>query len=122
MKRGLAFTAAALTVATGLAVTQADARTLKWARQGDSLTLDPHAQNEGPTHALAHQIYEGLLQRDMTGKIIPALATSWTPTDDPKVWEFKLREGVKFHDGSDFNADDVVFSLKRAMRPTSAMK
>jgi peptide/nickel transport system substrate-binding protein len=122
MKRGLVFTAAALTVAAGLAVTQADARTLKWARQGDSLTLDPHAQNEGPTHALAHQIYEGLLQRDMTGQIIPALATSWKPTDDPKVWEFKLREGVKFHDGSDFNADDVVFSLKRAMRPTSAMK
>jgi peptide/nickel transport system substrate-binding protein len=47
---------------------------------------------------------------------------SWAPTDDPTVWEFKLREGVKFHGGEDFTADDVVFSLKRAMMPTSAMK
>ena len=59
------------------------AETLKWARAGDSLTLDPHAQNEGPTHTLAHQIYEGLLQRDMAGKIIPALATDWDPLPTP---------------------------------------
>ena len=47
----------------------ASAETLRWARSGDSLTLDPHAQNEGPTHALAHQIYEPLLHRDMAGQI-----------------------------------------------------
>jgi peptide/nickel transport system substrate-binding protein len=67
-------------------------------------------------------MYEPLLQRDMAGQIIPALATSWAPTDDPTVWEFKLREGVTFHGGEAFTADDVVFSLKRAMKPTSAMK
>jgi len=100
----------------------ADAKILRWARQGDSLTLDPHAQNEGPTHTLAHQIYEPLLQRDMVGKIVPTLAESWKATSDPKVWEFKLRKGVKYHDGADFTADDVVFSMKRAMKPTSAMK
>lgn len=110
----------ALTSSTALSV--ASAETLRWARAGDSLTLDPHAQNEGPTHTLAHQMYEPLLQRDMTGAVIPALATEWAPTEDPTVWRFKLREGVKFHNGADFNADDVVFSLERAMMPTSAMK
>ena len=102
--------------------TSAQAETLRWARAGDSLTLDPHAQNEGPTHTLAHQIYEPLLQRNMTGEIIPALATDWATTDDPTVWRFNLREGVTFHNGEDFTADDVVFSLERAMKPTSAMK
>ena len=53
----------------------AQAETLRWARAGDALTLDPHAQNEGPTSALAHQIMEPLVMRDMTGAIVPALAT-----------------------------------------------
>jgi peptide/nickel transport system substrate-binding protein len=112
---------AALTV-LALAIAGADARTLKWARTGDALTLDPHAQNEGPTHTLLHQLYEPLLLRDHTGKIHPTLAVSWTVTDDPAVWEFKLRQGVKFHNGNAFNADDVVFSLDRARQPTSDMK
>ncbi len=100
----------------------ASAETLRWARAGDSLTFDPHAQNEVPTHTLAHQMYEPLLLRDMAGKIIPALATDWYATDNGNVWEFKLRKGVKFHGGEDFTADDAVFSLKRAMMPTSDMK
>jgi len=108
-------------VASGLATT-AQAETLRWARAGDSLTLDPHAQNEGPTHTLSHQIYEPLLQRNMAGEIIPALATEWTTTDDPNVWRFQLREGVTFHNGEAFNADDVVFSFERAKKATSAMK
>src|SRR5262245_58947845 len=116
-----------LKVAAGLAVlalamTAADARALKWARTGDALTLDPHAQNEAPTHNLMHQLYEPLLIRDHTGKIHPTLAVAWKVTDDPTVWEFKLRQGVKFHNGNPFNADDVVFSLDRARQPTSDMK
>jgi peptide/nickel transport system substrate-binding protein len=108
---------------TGMAISAANAQTLRWARSGDSLTLDPHAQNEGPTHTLAHQIYEPLLQRDMAGQITPGLATSWTAlADNPNVWRFTLRKGVKFHDGADFTADDAVYSFKRAMMPTSAMK
>ena len=58
----------ALLAATALATVSADARALKWARSGDSLTLDPHAQNEGPTHGLAHHIYEPLIHRDHQGK------------------------------------------------------
>ena len=59
----------------------ASAETLRWARAGDSLTLDPHAQNEGPTHTLAHQIYEPLILRDMTGAFQAALATDWAPKE-----------------------------------------
>ncbi len=69
-----------------------------------------------------HQIYEPLLIRDASGKVLPTLALSWAVTSDPTVWEFKLRQGVKFHNGNPFNADDVVFSLERARQPTSDMK
>ncbi len=113
---GLAIAVAAITA------TSAAATTLKLARSGDALTLDPHAQNEGPTHNLNHQIYEPLVRRHPSGSLIPTLATSWKITSDPKVWEFKLRANVKFHDGTAFTADDVVFSLKRALLPTSDMK
>ena len=101
----------------------ASAETLRWARAGDSLTLDPHAQNEGPTHTLAHQIYEPLIIRDTAGEFQAALATDWAPSEeDPNVWVFNLREGVTFHDGSAFTAEDVVFSFERAKSETSAMK
>ncbi|SEL19609.1 peptide/nickel transport system substrate-binding protein [Roseovarius azorensis] len=101
----------------------ASAETLRWARAGDSLTLDPHAQNEGPTHTLAHQIYEPLIIRDTTGAFEAALATDWTPkADDPNVWVFNLRQGVKYHDGADFTAEDVVFSINRAKSEQSRMK
>lgn len=101
----------------------ASADTLRWARAGDSLTLDPHAQNEGPTHTLAHQIYEPLIIRDMTGAFQAALATDWAPkAGDPNVWVFNLRQGVTYHDGAAFTAEDVVFSINRAKSEDSDMK
>src|SRR6056297_3713072 len=101
----------------------ASAETLRWARAGDSLTLDPHAQNEGPTHTLAHQIYEPLIIRDHSGAMQGALATEWGPkADDPTVWVFNLRQGVTYHDGADFTAEDVVFSINRAKSENSDMK
>ena len=117
--RALMMAAAVLASTTAIV----DAKTLRWARAGDSLTLDPHAQNEGPTSALAHQIMEPLVMRDMTGAIVPALATEWYPSpDDPNVWVFKLREGVTFHDGAAFDSEDAVFSFNRAMSPDSDYK
>ena len=101
----------------------ANAETLLWARAGDALTLDPHSQNEGPTHTVRHQMYEPLIIRDTTGAFEAALATDWAPSaDDPNVWVFNLRQGVKFHDGADFTAEDVVFSFARAKQPNSDMK
>ncbi len=99
------------------------AETINWARAGDALTLDPHAQNEGPTSAMLHQIMEPLVMRDMTGAMVPALATEWGPSEDnPNVWVFQLREGVTYHDGSAFDSEDVVFSLNRAMTEDSDYK
>ena len=111
-------------MAIGLFVSaMASAETIRWARAGDSLTMDPHAQNEGPTHALSHQIYDSLLQRNMSGAIIPSLATEWAAlTDNPNVWRLKLRKGVTYHDGAVFDSEDVVFSLNRAMADGSDMK
>lgn len=99
----------------------AQAKTLRWASQGDYLTMDPHSQNEGLTRTGSFQTYEGLVGYSADLKFVPALATSWKPVNDT-TWEFKLRQGVKFHDGSDFTADDVVFSVKRAQHPNSDFK
>ncbi|MEL6840968.1 MAG: ABC transporter substrate-binding protein [Pseudomonadota bacterium] len=115
----------ALTLAAVLMTTAAplSAETLRWARSGDALTLDPHSQNEGPTHTIRHQMYEPLIIRDVTGAFEPALATDWAPSaEDPNVWVFNLREGVTFHDGAAFTAEDVVFSFERAKQPNSDMK
>ena len=112
-------TAAAALMLTTVAV---DAETLRWARVGDALTMDPHSQNEGPTHTLNHHIYETLVGRAVDGALTPRLATDWGISDDDEtVWVFTIREGVKFHDGSDMTVEDVVFSLDRARTTPSGM-
>lgn len=98
------------------------AQTLRWSSAGDSLTLDPHSQNEGPTHTLAHQIYDSLVFRNMDMELTAGLATKWEVTSDPSVWKFTLREGVKYHDGSAFTSEDVVFSLNRAKHENADVK
>jgi peptide/nickel transport system substrate-binding protein len=111
-------------VAASTALTSiAEAKSLRWARSQDATTLDPHSGNTGPNHVLSHNIYEPLVIRGFDGKLVGALATSWRvlPTD-PTVWEFKLRPNVKFHNGNAFNADDVVFSLTRSLKPAADMK
>ena len=72
-------------------------------------SIDPHYHNLGPNNALARVIFDRLIMPDEKQQLRPGLAVSWKPIDDT-TWEFKLREGVKFHDGSPFTADDVVFT------------
>lgn len=106
-----------------LATTAASAETLRWARASDALTLDPHGQNEGVTIALQQQMMEPLILRNPDGELEATLATEWSvDPDNPSVWTFQLREGVTFHDGAAFTADDVVFSLERALSDASSMK
>ena len=101
--------------------THSYAKTIKWSMQGDSLTLDPHAQNEGPTTQVSRQVYEALVTRGLDMSIEPQLATDWKTTD-PNTWVFNLRKDVKFSDGTDMTAKDVVFSILRAKQPTSDFK
>ena len=122
MNSSLTRIAAVLAASTMLAGV-ANAETVRWARSSDALTLDPHSQNQGVTHTLAHHIYETLLDRDVEGTLQARLATDWYIKEgDDTVWVFELREGVTFHDGSEFTADDVVFSLDRARSEGSNMK
>jgi peptide/nickel transport system substrate-binding protein len=94
------------------------AQTLRWASQGDALTMDPQAQNEGLNNNINGFVYERLVRRDRTLAIVPGLATSWQQTG-PLTWRFTLRPGVRFHDGSPLTADDVVFSVIRSQMPQS---
>ncbi len=75
-------------------------------------SIDPHYHNLSPNNSLLLHVFEPLIKRDSNQKLVPGLATSWKAIDD-LTWEFKLRKNVKFHDGSPFTAEDVVFTLKR---------
>src|SRR5690606_41111111 len=92
-----------LGTALGASSLEASAQKLRFTSQSDALTLDPHAQNEGPTITHAQQIHDPLIIRDDEMGIREGLAVSWE-TVEPTLWELKLREGVKFHHARDFTA------------------
>ena len=76
-------------------------------------SIDPHYHNLSPNNAFARHIFDRLVHTDEKQRLRPGLAVSWKPLDDT-TWEFKLRQGVRFHDGSPFTADDVLFTFQRA--------
>lgn len=97
------------------------AETLRLASQGDATSLDPHSHNESFTNYFLANVYEGLVGRDRNFEISGQLAESWEQID-ATTWQFKLRPGVTFHDGSKFAADDVIFSMNRALSESSNFK
>ncbi|MEM8788993.1 MAG: ABC transporter substrate-binding protein [Pseudomonadota bacterium] len=96
-----------------VAATPATAETFRWAETTDPQTMDPHAVNSAPVLGFLNNVYEGLVRRGKDMRIEPALAESWEAlgTDG---WRFNLRQGVTFHDGATFDAQDVLFSYQRA--------
>lgn len=92
----------------------AQSETFRWASTTDPQTMDPHAVNSAPVLSFANNIYEGLVRRGKDMSLEPALAISWEPIGNGEGWRFFLREGVTFHDGSPFTAEDVLFSYARA--------
>ncbi|MEM9107384.1 MAG: ABC transporter substrate-binding protein, partial [Pseudomonadota bacterium] len=110
------------TLLTGALVTQAAAEnTFKFAFQGTLKSLDPYSLNETFTLGTLGNVYEGLTKRGPDLSIQPGLAVSWEVVE-PTRWRFKLREGVKFHNGNDFTSADVVFSADRVRAEGSDLK
>ena len=99
----------------------ANAKTIRIGNQGDALSMDPHSLNESLQLSVTGNVYEGMVGRNKDLSLAPLLATSWSqPT--PTVWRFELRKNVRFHDGTPFTADDVLFSFTRAGADGSDMK
>src|SRR5947208_6502279 len=108
-------------LALAAACSAAAAAPFRWASQGDPQTIDPHSQNELLTNSINGQMYETLVNRGRKLEIVPVLATEWQQVD-PLTWRFTLRKDVKFHDGTPFTADDVLFSVQRASEGTSQIR
>ncbi|KEJ94642.1 peptide/nickel transport system substrate-binding protein [Pseudosulfitobacter pseudonitzschiae] len=101
----------AVVLATGQGAV-AQENVLKWASQADIANLDPHGTTGALPLSILGNVYEPLVMRASDMSLAPGLATSWEVIE-PTVWRFHLREGVKFQNGNDFNADDVIFSMGR---------
>jgi peptide/nickel transport system substrate-binding protein len=119
----IAFRAFLAAIAIALAGLQpahaaAPARIFRYASQIDPGTMDPHALASLYHTRVISQIYESLTGRDEKYRLAPRLAASWSLVD-PHTWRFQLQRGVKFHDGTPFTADDVVFSVERSIAPKS---
>jgi peptide/nickel transport system substrate-binding protein len=106
---------AASSLAVLLAVTPLNAAELRIGLAAAPTSLDPHFHNNGVNNAQARHVFDSLTHQDANQQITPGLAESWRLINDA-TWEFKLRQGVTFHDGTPFTADDVAFSLERAPR------
>ena len=113
--------AATLAAAVGASDALAQGKTLKWGAAREIASLDPYSFGETFTLSVLNHVYEGLVRYTGELKIEPALAQSWE-TVTPTTWRFKLRQGVKFHNGNPFTADDVIASLARVTHATSPLK
>jgi peptide/nickel transport system substrate-binding protein len=94
-------------------VTPSTAQELRIGLASQPSSIDPHFHNLTPNNAMLGHVFERLIETAPDNKLIPGLAESWKTVDD-KTWEVKLRAGVTWHDGSPFNADDVLFTFERA--------
>ncbi len=110
LRRMLAILTASLALASA-----AHAQELRLGLGADVTSMDPHFVNLFPNNNIAEHVFEKLITLDPDSRLIPQLAESWQAID-ATTWEFKLRKGVKFHDGSDFTAEDVVFSIERVAK------
>ena len=103
-----------LSLAALLTAGAVHAEEFTWAGQTDPQTMDPHAVNAAPVLGFLNNVYEGLVRRGQDMTVEPALATGWEPIGEGEGWRFTLREGVTFHGGEEFTAEDVLFSYERA--------
>ena len=111
-----------LAVALPAAAFAAPAGQVVIAQGVDPTSLDMMNQQETPASNVGAQMFEALLERDQSLKPVPVLAAEMPKLVAPTTWEFKLRRGVKFHNGEDFNADAVKFSIERLANPANKLR
>src|SRR5829696_4810096 len=104
----IALACAAGAAAAALPAGRAQAQEITIAVGGAFTSMDPHFHYLSPNHALTWHVWDRLVHPDADQRPAPGLATAWRALDE-RTWEFRLREGVRFHDGTPFTADDVVF-------------
>ena len=97
-----------------LCAATANAAELRIGLSADVTTMDPHFVAAQPNLTVQMHVFDALVRVDERGRIIPGVAASWS-TPDPLTWEIRLRPGVKFSDGADLTAEDVVYSLERPL-------
>ena len=117
-KLKMGFAVAALTSVLAIS---AQANTLRMADSTDIAAMDPHSMTESNTIGFLNHVYEGLVRYNKELAVEPALATSWEFVEPTRL-RFTLREGVTFHNGNPFTAEDVVASLERASADISPVK
>ncbi|MGH8704461.1 MAG: ABC transporter substrate-binding protein, partial [Burkholderiales bacterium] len=104
---------AALLAATLLAAGHARAQAIRMGVASEPTSMDPHFHNLSPNNSMLSHVFESLVEQDEKQRLVPGLAESWKAID-ATTWEFKLRKGVRFHDGTPFTADDIAFTFERA--------
>ncbi|MFM7255941.1 MAG: ABC transporter substrate-binding protein [Betaproteobacteria bacterium] len=110
--RAAGLAAGSAVLASTLALSAANAQEVRIGLSAEPSSIDPHYHNLGPNNGLARHVFEPLVNQNANQGLIPSLAENWRTVDDT-TWEFKLRRGVKFFDGSEFTADDVIATYKR---------
>jgi peptide/nickel transport system substrate-binding protein len=94
---------------------------LRWGNADDAKTADPHSYSDIDNESVMQQIYDTLVALDSDMEIADHLAVAWKPLN-LTTWEFEIRQGVRFHDGTPLTAEDVAFSIRRAQAETSDVK
>src|ERR671919_1306947 len=102
-----------LLIAAAAFASMAAAQDLRIGVGSEPTAMDPHYHNLSPNNSLLSHIFDSLVGQDERQRLTPDLAESWKAID-ATTWEFKLRKNVRFHDGTPFTADDVIFSFERA--------
>jgi len=110
--RATAALAATVLLALAAGAEAATAQTLRMGVGAQVTSLDPHYHNISPNNAFASMVFSNLVETDERARPIPSLAESWRAVGED-LWEFRLRPGVRFHNGSAFTAEDVAFTFER---------
>src|SRR5262245_40201763 len=103
-----------LLAATVLAAAGAQGADLRIGLAADVTSMDPHFLNLAPNVNISWHVFDALTHVDEHARLVPGLAVSWRARD-ATTWEFRLRRGVRFHDGAELTAEDVVFSIERTL-------